>query len=91
MVGKIPIYILFPFLEVLMIQGRLVPTSEQRRASGKPWGASWHKVFRYPMEELRVGARVKVCWGICKAWDPLMLGVGSNCRGIYKSLEGNEA
>lgn len=43
-----------------MAQGRPATNSEKSRASGKLWGASRHEVIKYPAEELRVRARIKV-------------------------------
>lgn len=80
MVGKILVYILFSFFEVLVTQGKPTTTSEQRRASGKPWGTSWHEVTRCSAEELRVIARIKVSWKTCKPCR-----IFSFCRGCYNS------
>lgn len=83
MVGKMLISILFPFLGVLMARGRPATTSEQSRASGKPWRASRHEVIRCPAEELRVRTRIKVGW---ETSNPCR--IFSFCRGRYDSGEG---
>jgi hypothetical protein len=75
MVVKISIYILFPFLEVLLIQGRLALISGQSRALGKPWGASWQEVLRCPAEELKSQSQDQSVLGNLLAWDLLVLGV----------------